>query len=312
MTTQVAEDPVGERPPARQRNKRKISHTLGPIAATLPAVLIVAAFLAYPIGYGFWMSLHEVTMLNLSAENFVGLANYQDLFADPDFRNSLWRTMIFVFGVIVLGMVQALVFGLTLHHLPKVRFIRALNLIPYFISSVAVAMVWRFFVQSEGGFTAFVTEVFGQTPISWLASGNLALVVVTVATVWMFAPFAVLLILSGLQTVNTEMYDAAAVDGATTVQRFVHVTLPSIRPQIATSLIWLTFQAFNSFGLILALTGGGPGDATELLAVYMYALGLENLDVSASSAVMIIILVLNAVFSVVYLKLFPTDEPDES
>ncbi|WP_218221227.1 carbohydrate ABC transporter permease [Nesterenkonia sp. Act20] len=312
MTTQVAEKSVGERPPARKRNLRKFGQTWGPIAAALPAVLIVGVFLAYPIGYGFWMSLHEVSMFNLSAQDFVGFTNYQELFADPAFRNSLWRTMIFVFGVIIIGMAQSLAFGLTLHYLPNGRFVRALNLVPYFISSVAVAMVWRFFVQSDGGFTSFITEAFGQTAISWLADGNLALFVVTMATVWMMAPFSVLLILSGLQTVNADMYEAAQVDGANAFQRFIHVTLPSIRPQIATSLIWLTFQAFNSFGLILALTGGGPGDSTELLAVYMYALGMENLDISGSSAVMIIILVLNAVFSLIYLKLFPTDEPEKS
>ncbi|WP_159618730.1 carbohydrate ABC transporter permease [Ruania rhizosphaerae] len=300
-------------PPVPVRRRRRLGPVLGPIIAVLPAVVIVGVFLAYPIGYGLWISLHEVSMFRLATENFVGLANYQALFADPTFRHSLGRTMIFVFGVIVLGMIQSLAFGLVLYHLPQwSRAIRALNLIPFFISSVAVAMIWRFFVQSEGGFTQFLSQSVGQEPISWLASPTLALLVVTVATVWAMAPFSVLLILSGLQTVNSEMYEAAEVDGANAVQRFVHITLPSIRPQIATSLIWLTFQAFNSFGLILALTGGGPGRATEILAVYMYGLGLDQLDLAGSSAVMIIILAFNALFSLLYLKLLPTDEPAQS
>lgn len=297
------------RSPRRAASRKKLLLTVGPILATLPAIIFVLVFLAYPIAFGFWLSLHEATLFNLGGD-FVGFDNYLNLFGDSAFQNALWRTLLFVFGVIALGMVQSLGFGLILHKLPiSVRFLRVISLIPFFISSIAVAMVWRFFVQSEGGFTGFLSDSTGLPALSWLGDPTLALVVVIVASVWTFAPFSVLLVLSGLQTVNDEMYDASKVDGANAWQTFVHITLPSIRPQIVTSLIWLTFQAFNSFGLILALTGGGPGRATELLAVYMYGLGLRSLDISGSSAVMIIILALNAVFSLIYLKLFPQDEP---
>jgi ABC-type sugar transport system permease subunit len=301
---ELSTKPVGN----AKRYKKLLA--LGPFVAILPAIVLVSVFLAYPIAYGFWLSVQDVTLFDLRGGTFVGLANYAEIMGNPSFQNSMWRTMIFVFGVIALGMVQSLGFGLLLHKIPtSVRFLRALSLIPFFISSIAVAMIFRFFVQSEGGFTGIVGEALNLPFVSWLGDPSFALVVVVVASVWTFAPFSVLLILSGLQTVNEEMYDAAKIDGANNWQTFFYITLPSIRPQIVTSLIWLTFQAFNSFGLILALTGGGPGRATELLAVYMYGLGLQSLDIAGSSAVMIIILALNAIFSFIYLKLLPQEEP---
>lgn len=314
-------DPLGNlqahAPKTEQRKKvnhaarKKLALSVGPILATLPAIILVMLFLAYPIGYGFWLSLLDVNLLNLDDGQFVGLANYAEILSDSKFQNALWRTMLFVFGVIVLGMIQSLGFGVILHRIPtSLRFLRAISLIPFFISSIAVAMIWRFFVQSEGGFTGMVTNAFGLPYASWLGDPTLALVIVIVASVWTFAPFSVLLILSGLQTVNEDIYDAAKIDGANGWETFYLITLPSIKPQMVTSLIWLTFQAFNSFGLILALTGGGPGRATELLAVFMYSLGLQSLDIAGSSAVMIIILALNAVFSLVYLKLLPQDKPE--
>lgn len=309
-TSPVALD---ERPPAPRRVRSRGSRlrsAAGPILAVAPAVVCVLLFLALPIAYGFWVSFLDTTLFDPLGGAFVGLANYTELFGDPGFRNALWRTLVFVFGVIALGMVQAFAFAITLHALPDwARWARALSLVPYFISSIAVAMVWRFFVQSEGGFTSFFSNLLGVPALSWLADPNLALIVVVVATTWTVAPFAVLVMLAGLQTVNAEMYDAAAVDGAGPLQTFVHITLPSLKPQIATSLIWLTFQAFNSFGLILALTGGGPNRATEVLAIFMYSLGLQSLDISASSAVLVIILVLNGAFSFAYLKLLPQEGP---
>lgn len=309
----IKQSPIFEEVSAKSGRNPKIYKrfsAFGPFVAISPAIVLVLAFLAFPIAYGFWLSVSDVTLFDLSGGTFVGLANYAEILGNSNFQGALWRTMIFVFGVIALGMVQSLGFGLLLHKIPtSVRFLRALSLIPFFVSSVAVAMIFRFFVQSEGGFTGFVSGALDLPSASWLGDPSLALVVVVVASVWTFAPFSVLLILSGLQTVNDEMYDAAKIDGANSWQTFLYITLPSIRPQIVTSLIWLTFQAFNSFGLILALTGGGPGRSTELLAVYMYGLGLQSLDIAGSSAVMIIILALNAIFSVIYLKLLPQEEP---
>ena len=295
----------------RSRSRRvKLLNVAGPLLAVFPAILLVLVFLGYPIGYGFWLSLQDVSLFDLGGGEFIWFQNYIDILSDPKFQNALVRTILFVFGVIVLGMLQSLLFALILDKIPSwARPIRAISLVPFFISSIAVAMVWRFFVQSEGGFTSLFTNAAGQAPLSWLGDPTLALVVVIVATVWTVAPFSVLLILAGLQTINDEFYDAAAVDGAGPIQILFFITLPQLRPQIVTALIWLTFQAFNSFGLILALTGGGPGRSTELLAVFMSGLGLKSLDISGSSAVMIIILALNALFSLVYLKLLPQDEP---
>ncbi len=297
----------------RAAKRRKRLRSYGPLIATLPAIFFVAAFLAYPIGYGFYMSLLDIDMFNFADRDFVGVANYVELFGRSDFRNAFIRTMMYVVGVVGIGMVMSMGFALTLQYAPSwARPLRAMSLVPYFISSVAVAMIWKFFVQSEGGFTTFATTVVGLDPVTWLGDPNRAMIVLVLATAWSVAPLSILLLLSGLQIVNTEMYDAAAVDGAGPFQKFIYITVPSLKPQFSVTMIWLTFAAFNSFGLIITMTGGGPGRSTEVLSLFMYNLGLRSLDYPSASAVMIMLLLLNTGFSLLYLKILPQEQPEAS
>lgn len=269
-----------------------------------PAVVLVAGVLGYAVVSGAVTSLFRVEVWTLGTP-FVGLENYQRLFRSPTFINSLTRSLIFVAGTIVLGIVLSMGFALVLHSIRWGRgAARAIALIPYLVSGVAAAVMWRFLFTGDTSLVNMALVAAGQSSVPWLARPNLALVVVTLANVWFISPFSTLILLGGLQGIDPQLYEAAMIDGARSRQSFWHITLPSIAPMMALSFMWLSFASFNMFDIILPLTGGGPGRATEVLAVYMYQLAFRDLNYSTASAVMVVLLVINVVFSLVYLRVF--------
>lgn len=296
---------TGSRPRASQKPARSSPRqsALVPYLFAAPALVFVVGILGYAVVNGFVLSLHDVSIWNVERP-FVGFQEYVELFGDPTFQNSLVRSLIFVAGTLVLGMLLSMGFALLLQEVRTGRgFMRAIALIPYLVSGVAAAVMWRFLFTGEGSLVQNVLANVGLGDMTWLGDPNRALAVVTLANVWFISPFATLILLGGLQSVDTQLYDAAAIDGANAWNRFWHVTIPSIMPMMALSLMWLSFASFNMFDIILPLTGGGPGRATEVLAVYMYQLAFDQLDYSSGAAVMMVLLAINLVFSVVYLRL---------
>jgi ABC-type sugar transport system permease subunit len=188
------------------------------------------------------------------------------------------------------------------------RVVRTMVLVPWLISGIAVATIWRAIFSPTGGFADSVMLFLGLDPITWFGSGFWAMSVIILVSVWSISPFSTLILYAGLKTVNEEMYEAAAIDGASFLAMFRYITLPSIAPQFALALVFLSFAAFNSFDIILLATGGGPGRSTEVLALLLYRLGFEQLDFHAAAAVMVVLLVINLVLSAIYLRILPRDE----
>lgn len=275
-----------------------------PLLMLTPAMLFVLGILGYAVVNGFIMSLYKVEVWTVG-QPFVGLENYIKLFEDPKFINSLTRSLIFVAGTIIFGMGLALSFALVLNQVRQGRgFFRGIALVPYLVSGVATAVMWRFMFVGETALINQLMDLLGMAEMTWLGDPNRALLVVTMANIWFISPFATLILLAGLQTIDSTLYEAASIDGASPLQKFVHITIPGLAPMLALSLMWLSFASFNMFDIILPLTGGGPGRATEVLAVYMYQLAFRDLSYSSASAVMMVLLVINLSFSILYLWLF--------
>lgn len=290
---------------SRSSRRRKSLHTAAVLLVLLgPAVVMVAGVLGYAVVSGAVTSLFRVEVWTVGTP-FVGLENYQRLFRSPTFINSLTRSLIFVAGTIGLGSVISMVFALVLHSVRWGRgLFRAIALVPYLVSGVAAAVMWRFLFTGDTSLINMGLVAIGSESIPWLARPNLALLVVTLANIWFISPFSTLILLGGLQGIDPQLYEAAMIDGARSHQSFWHITMPSIAPMMALSFMWLSFASFNMFDIILPLTGGGPGRATEVLAVHMYQLAFRDLNYSTASAVMVVLLVINVVFSLVYLRLF--------
>jgi ABC-type sugar transport system permease subunit len=271
-----------------------------------PALLLILLVMAYPLLQGIWMSL-TATNDYTGVTRFVGFEQYTTLFASEDFQRALRQSFVLVGATVVFGIIVATGVALVLHHVPwGGRLWRTIVLIPWLISGVAVATIWRaLFSPRGGGVPDMIIDALGLDPITWLASPFWATVVIVMITIWSASPFATLIIYSGLKTIDPDLYEAAELDGAGPVARFVHVTIPSIAPQFSLALIWMSFGAFNSFDIVLLATGGGPGRSTEVLAVLLYRLGFQNLDFHASAAVMVVLLAINFLMSILYMKLLP-------
>jgi ABC-type sugar transport system permease subunit len=275
-----------------------------PYSLALPSTLVVVGVLGYAIIIAIKDSLHRYAMLATSGK-FVGLDNYVDLFQTPNFQHSVAVTFIFVFGTVALGLLLSFVLALSLFRLSqRARLARTLTLVPYLISGVAAAVIWRFLFNSDAGFINLILMTAGLDPIRWLSDTTNALIVVTLANTWKIFPMSTILLLAGLQVIDTDLYDAATVDGARGAQVFLHITLPLLGNYLATSLIWLTFASFNMFAIIYPLTAGGPVRATEVMALYMYRLAFGELNFSSSSAVMVLLLSFNIIFSLLFIRLF--------
>ena len=276
---------------------------LTPYLFSAPALVTVTLLLAFPVLFALHGSLYRSEFLGAPPQ-FVGLDNYKDLIADPRFLHALTRTAIFVFGCLTLGTFLALLFAYALNRaVRRLRFFRAVTIAPYIVSSVAAAVMFRIFFNREFGQLNQVIEFFGLDGQSWLTDPVLAMIVVIMAQVWTDLPLSILLLLGGLQTIDQSFLDAAEVDGASGWRRARFISIPLIAPQLAISTVWLSYATLTSLGVVLALTRGGPRRATQTLPVEMYETAFIRFETSEALAIVIVILVLNAVLTLGYIAL---------
>ena len=246
------------------------------VVMNVPTMLTMALVLAYPIYYAAFLSLHKVGVGQLRKGEFpfVGLENFTRLFSDPLFVLSLKNTFIFTGVTVTAELVLAVMIALLINQqgIWTSRVTRVLILLPYAIPPIANGLIWAFIYNYQFGFLNRVVLTFGLSnqPLNWAGDPTTALYAVTVPYIWRTLPFAILLVHAALQGIPRELHEAAAVDGATAWRRFWHITLPLLTPVLVVILVLRTSFAFAVFEEILAITQGGPGDATWVAAWYSY------------------------------------------
>jgi ABC-type sugar transport system permease subunit len=262
--------------------------------------LLVLALLAFPVVYAMWGSMFGTESIG-GPWRFVGLDQYLDLFEDPDFVWSIGRTLVFVAGVLVVGLSLGLVFAFALSRATgKLRFLRGLTIVPYLISGIATAVIFRLILNRDFGEVNRLLSLVGIEDLGWFSNPRLAMLASVLAQVWSDLPLVVLLLLGGLMTVDSELLDAASVDGATGWKRALKVSIPLISPQLALATILLSYQALTSLGVIIALTGGGPVDATRTMPIALYEAAFIELDTNKALAIVIVILIFNSLLTLGY------------
>lgn len=275
-------------------------HAATPYLLSGPSIVLVTALLAFPVAYAMWGSLFDTEFIG-GPQSFVGLQQYVDLFGDPDFLWSISRTLVFVAGVLVLGMALGLIFGFALHRAAgRLRFLRGVTIVPYLVSGIATAVIFRLILNQDFGQVNRGLQLLGFSALAWFSDPNLAMLASILAQVWADLPLAVLLILGGLQTIDPELMDAAEVDGATGWHRAWRISIPLITPQLALATILLSYQALTSLGVIVALTGGGPVNATRTLPIALYETAFIDLRTNEALAIVVIILAFNALLTLGY------------
>jgi multiple sugar transport system permease protein len=240
-----------------------------------PAVLLLGIFIAYPFLMGIWLSLSN-TSVGREGE-FVGLANFAKAWSDSIFQTAFQNTFFYTFWATVFKFVLGLWLALLLNrHFRFKRLVRASMLLPFIIPTVLSTFAWRWMFDPTFSVLNWVLYQTGfiVVKLPFLSDGDWAMWCAIVVNTWRGMPFFAITLLAGLQTINPDLHEAAALDGANGWRRFWHVTWPLLKPVTVVVVVFSVIQTFSDFQLIYVLTGGGPANSTHLLATYAYQLGV--------------------------------------
>jgi multiple sugar transport system permease protein len=245
--------------PTQRRRSRGVPERRLAKLMVAPSMILIAVVAAWPIIYAIWLSLHEYSVRVAGLSRWAGLRNYSNALSDPAWWSALEHTLIFTVVSVTLELIIGLGMALCMHEAFRGQgLLRTVVLVPWAVLTVVTAIMWQTMFVSPYG---FVNTVLGTQTV-WLGSEPQALIVIIIADVWKTAPFMALLILAGLQVIPGEIYEAAKVDGASTMQRFTKITLPLLAPAILVALIFRTLDALRIFDLPFVLTQGQNGTST--------------------------------------------------
>lgn len=293
--------------------RRQLVRKLGPYLFLLPATLFLAIFLLYPICTMLIFSFEQVNVGSLLTGNtpFVGLENYHTVLSDTTFRTSLGVSLAFTVACLVfqfgIGFLLALLFN---RPLPGVGVMRGSVMIAWMLPIVVSGTIFKWMLQGDSGIINYGLLGLGviHSPLQWLSDPKIALWGVIIANIWIGIPFNMSLLLAGLQGIPGSLYEAAVVDGANGMNRFLHVTLPLMRSTSLTVLMLGFIYTLNVFDLIYVMTGGGPVNSTEVMPLYAYNIAFGQFDFGSGSAVATLIFLLLLAVSAAYLYFIRREE----
>jgi len=251
-----------------------------------PGVLFLLGFVAYPFFYGIYLSLQDRPVA--AAGTFVGLANFVALAADPVFWKVSSNTFIYTTVTTVLKMVGGLAMALVINQSFRGKNLaRAFLLLPFIVPTVLSTIAWMWILDPTFSVVNWLLLHAGliKQGISWLGNSTLAMVSIITVNTWRGLPFYGITLLAGLQTISPDLYEAAAIDGASAWQRFCHVTLPVLKPVLIIVTMFSVIFTFSDFQLVYVLTGGGPANATHLFATYAFNIGMSAGQLGLGAAV---------------------------
>lgn len=253
----------------------------------LPAVLILGGFGLAVTGANVWYSLQNWSAL--SSPSFAGLKNYQRFFVDPIAIKSLLNTfqyaLMYVLPTIAISLLMAMLLN---HKGPVMSFFRALYYVPVITSYVVVIVVWQWFFDYDIGLFNTVLSAFGLPKAPWLLDTRWSMPSLVLLSIWKNCGYTVLMFIAGLQTVDTNLYEAAAIDGSGRFHTFWHITLPQIKPTTALCVVMVTTWSFQMFVQPYLLTRGGPDYSTMTITYYLYQQAFSSYNIGYGSAIAVI------------------------
>lgn len=272
----------------------------------LPALAMTVAFGVLPIAWTFWESLHLHDLrMPWRGRPFVGAGNYLEIAADPRFWSALGHTGLFVAATLVIELAAGLLLAMALNRVGRGRgLVRTAVLLPWAVPTVVVALIWRFMFESPGGLVPALAGASRFAPQTWFADPVAAWLPLILADAWKTTPFVAILLLAGLQQIDRSWYEAAEVDGASPWRQFRHITLPLLAPALLVAALFRALDAFRVFDLVYVMTGGGPGTATEPIALYAFATLLQHLEFGRGAALSMIVFGLAFVAALAAIRLF--------
>ena len=284
-----------------------------PLFWLLPAVVFIAVFQLYPMVEVFRMSLTDMDLIT-AGESYVGLDNYRQLLGSEQFYSTLEVTVIYAIASILLqlglglGLAVAIDYGVR-RGLRGPLATRVTVLSAWIVPGIIIGLVWKIMLlETDVGVVNNMLGRLGLDIVPFLSDAQMALFSVIVAGAWRGTAFSMIMFYAGLKRVPDQLYEAAKVDGAGPFARFRHVTLPQLKPVVFVVTILVTIYSLNSFDLIFALTNGGPGRATEVIALSMYKTAFDGYQMGMAAATAVVLLVMTLGITAVYIKLFDISE----
>jgi multiple sugar transport system permease protein len=280
-----------------------------PLPWLLPTLAALALFQLYPLIEAVRLSLTNEVLTTTGTE-FVGLENYVELFTSIGFQQMVVVTAVFAVSSIVLHTLCGLLLALAIDYgvrrgLRGHLTTRVSVLLAWIVPGIIIGLIWKvMLVESPLGAINYLLGTVDIGPIPFRSNPTLALVSTIVAGTWRGTAFAMIMIYGGLQRIPQRLYEAARVDGAGRWARFRHVTIPQLKPVLFVTIVLVSIYALNTFDLIFALTNGGPGQATEVFALFMYRKAFTDYALGEGAAVAVVLLGVNLLLTAVYLSIF--------
>lgn len=282
---------------SKSKKKNRVPYLL-----ILPAVMFMIVVYLYPLVLTFKYSFFEVSLMG-SDSTFVGLENFERVMTDKGALSAIFRTLRWVALTVAFKIGAGFAIALLLNSRIKgAKLYRFLVLVPWAIPSVVVSIIWSWIFDGHYGYLNYYLMKFKivSEPIHWLAERNTAFLATSVVDSWAGIPLITMIMLSGLNAIPESLYEAADVDGANSISKFVHVTFPGVRKVVLISTILTTIWTFNSYNIIWVLTEGGPVDSTTTMVIKIYKEAFGKYNLGMSSTISIMAFVILTALSLVY------------
>src|SRR4051795_3734416 len=255
-------------------------------ALSAPAVIFTFAMIAFPVVYTVLLGFQSFS--STGKQSFVGIANYSKLLADNEFWHGLWVTIALYVLSLVLQLVLGVWLALVLFHAKRLHgLVRSLFISPFMMPPVVAGMMWLVILDPSLGAANYILQSMGLPPSDWLASPSLVIPTIALVDTWQWTPYVALIVLGGLRSLPTSVYEAAQIDGASPFKTFQRITLPLLLPTIVTAAILRSVDLLRFFDIIYITTQGGPGNASNTLNIYGFRVGFEFFNIGYASALML-------------------------
>lgn len=273
----------------------------------LPAFFLLILVLGWPAVTSIMYSFQPAQ----AGESGYTLASYRELLKDPFFKTTFWNTFIFVFFSVASHMIFGLAVAMVLNSaLPAKPLFRVIALLPWVVPDVVAGIIWKWMYNPiYGALNDLVIKVgMLENPVEWLSNPKLAMISAIFVNLWRGFPFVMLILLAGLQAIPRHLYEAAAIDGASGLTQFIHITLPGLKKMIVVALALDIVWEVRRFGLIQAMTQGGPGILTEVLSTYTYKQYFQFFRFEYASAISVVMTVVLLMVSLPYIWMISQEE----
>jgi len=275
----------------------------------LPSLVLLALIVVFPVLYVVILSLFRSAG---AGQVWMGLGNYRDiLFDDPKFWPYLLNSMKYIVFGVGSAFIVGLIVALSLNAIRKFKgTARVIALYAWAVPPVIASLMWKWLLNdTNGAINAILMALrIVKNPVAWLSLPYGTMMVLSLVHSWTTIPFIMIILLAGLQTISPELYEAASIDGAGARQKFRVITFPLLRPSILTSVMISSIFAFRTFDIVFTLTGGGPGETTEMIVTYVYTTAFVSMKLGYAAALSVVMVVISMMMVAFFVKLIPTED----